>query len=147
MTDKKKKKSADADASQAADSPPKTYLTDEQLEFFKDLLLKKRSAAMEEIREMEERLEDAHDNAAGYTYHMADSGSDAHEREKLTMFIGRQQKYIGYLDRALERIKYKTYGICKHTGEPIPIERLKAVPHTDQTTEAKINAKRRHPKA
>ena len=51
--------------------------------------------------------------------------------------IARQQKYIGYLDRALERIDNKTYGICRVTGEPIAKERLEAVPHTEISIDAK----------
>jgi len=35
------------------------------------------------------------------------------------------------------RINNGTYGICKTTGKLIPKERLKLVPHTTQTVEAK----------
>ncbi|MEM9665117.1 MAG: TraR/DksA C4-type zinc finger protein, partial [Bacteroidota bacterium] len=62
----------------------------------------------------------------------------AMEREKLYLMIARQQKYIGYLDRALERVKNGTYGICKVTGKPIAKERLEAVPHTEISIEAKL---------
>ena len=61
----------------------------------------------------------------------------------LYLMISRQQKYIGYLDRALKRIDLKTYGICKITGKPIPKERLDAVPHTETTVEAKIEQKKK----
>jgi RNA polymerase-binding transcription factor DksA len=42
------------------------------------------------------------------------------------------------LEAALVRIQNKTYGICKTTGKLIPKERLRLVPHTTQTVEAKI---------
>ena len=122
----------------------KTYLSDEELEYFRQLILRKRGDAMEEIEQMNARLEDAHEQSSGYTYHMADSGTDAMEREMLTMMIARQQKFIGYLDRALDRIKFKTYGVCKYTGKPIPKERLEAVPHTETTVEGKMDNKRRN---
>ncbi|MCG8475833.1 MAG: TraR/DksA C4-type zinc finger protein, partial [Cytophagales bacterium] len=38
----------------------------------------------------------------------------------------------------LIRIKNGTYGVCKDTGVLIPKERLRAVPHTTQTIEAKM---------
>ena len=60
----------------------------------------------------------------------------------LYLMISRQQKFIGYLDRALDRIKNRTYGICKLTGDPIPKERLEAVPHTETTVKAKLDQKK-----
>ena len=62
----------------------------------------------------------------------------------LYLMISRQQKFIGYLDRALRRIENKTYGICKITGKPIPKKRLEAVPHTETTVEAKLQEKKRN---
>ncbi|NIS38343.1 TraR/DksA family transcriptional regulator [Candidatus Saccharibacteria bacterium] len=123
---------------------PKTYLSDEELEYFRELILKKRNDALEEIDYMNSRLEDSHENSTGYTFHMADSGSDAMEREMLSLMISRQQKFIGYLDRALKRIDNKTYGMCKITGEPIPKERLEAVPHTETTVKAKLEEKKKY---
>ena len=122
---------------------PRTYLSDDELAHFKKLILDKRSDALAEIDEMKSRLEDAQENSSGYTYHMADSGTDAMEREMLYLMISRQQKFIGYLDRALKRIESKTYGVCKITGHPIPKERLEAVPHTETTVEAKMDQKKR----
>lgn len=123
--------------------PKTTYLTEEELDYFRDLILKKRQDAVGEIDEMNERLQDAQEQASGYTYHMADSGTDAMEREMLYLMISRQKKFIGYLDRAIRRIENRTYGICKITGQPIPKERLEAVPHTETTVKAKLDQKKR----
>ncbi len=123
----------------------KTVFSDEELEEFRQLIHEKRSAALEEIERMKAQLQDAREQAEGdsaYSFHMADAGTDAMEREKLYMMIARQQKYIGYLDRALERIENKVYGICKVTGQPIARERLLAVPHTEISIEAKLRQKR-----
>jgi RNA polymerase-binding protein DksA len=117
-----------------------TPFSEEELEHFKELLLQRRREAKEEIKQMREQIdqrkEQAGDNSA-YGVHMADAGTDAMEREKLHLMIARQQKYIGYLERALERIENKTYGVCRVTGEPIAKERLEAVPHTEISIEAK----------
>jgi RNA polymerase-binding protein DksA len=130
-----------------ADSGPderKTPFSDDELEHFKDLLLKRRKNAREDIERMREQIEEAKEHAgdnSAYSFHMADAGTDAMEREKLYLMIARQQKYIRYLDRALERIENKTYGVCKVTGEPIAKERLEAVPHTEISIKAKQEQK------
>ncbi len=96
---------------------------------------------MESLRaQLKDSRDQAEDNTA-YSFHMADAGTDAMEREKVYLMIARQQKYIGYLDRALERIKNKTYGVCRVTGKAISKERLEAVPHTEISIEAKLKQK------
>lgn len=121
-----------------------TPFSDDELEHFKELLLQRRKEAKEEVDRMRKQVEQAKeqskDNTA-YGLHMADAGTDAMEREKLHLMIARQQKYIGYLERALERIENRTYGICRVTGEPISKERLEAVPHTEISIEAKRQQK------
>ena len=114
--------------------------SDDDLTFFHDLILDKRRAAVEDIESMRHQMADARDQAendTAYSFHMADAGTDAMEREKLYLMLARQQKYVGYLDRALERIDNGTYGLCKVSGRPIPKARLMAVPHTETSIEAK----------
>lgn len=123
----------------------KTPFSDEELQYFADLIEERRVAAVEDVERMRAQLEDAREQAendTAYSFHMADAGTDAMEREKLYLMIARQQKYIGYLDRALDRIEGKTYGICKVTGKPIAKERLEAVPHTEISIEAKLKQKK-----
>jgi DnaK suppressor protein len=122
-----------------------TSFSDEELDYFRNLILDKRVAATEDIERMRSQLEDAREQAendTAYSFHMADAGTDAMEREKLYLMMARQQKYVGYLDRALERVKNKTYGVCKVTGNPISKERLEAVPHTEISIEAKLKQKK-----
>lgn len=121
-----------------------TPFSEKELEHFQSLVLGKRSSAQEDVERMRSQLEDAREqseNDTAYSFHMADAGTDAMEREKLYLMIARQQKYIGYLDRALERIENGTYGICKVTGNAISKERLEAVPHTEISIEAKLQQK------
>ncbi|PIQ63593.1 MAG: molecular chaperone DnaK [Bacteroidetes bacterium CG12_big_fil_rev_8_21_14_0_65_60_17] len=121
----------------AASSP----FSKKELAYFQELVEKKKKAAQEDVERMRGQLADAREqseNDTAYSFHMADAGTDAMEREKLYLMIARQQKYIGYLDRALNRIDNGTYGICKVTGKPISKERLEAVPHTEISIEAKL---------
>lgn len=117
-----------------------TPFTKDELDYFRNIILEKRAAAQEDIDRMRNLLEDAREagqNDSAYSFHMADAGTDAMEREKLYLMIARQQKYVGYLNRALDRIENNVYGICKVTGKPIAKERLEAVPHTEISIEAK----------
>ena len=136
--------SPDTDEQAPDETERKTPFSDDELEHFKELLLQRRKEAKEEVKQMREQVDEAKeqsgDNTA-YGLHMADAGTDAMEREKLHLMIARQQKYIGYLERALERIENKTYGVCKVTGKPISKERLEAVPHTEISIEAKRQQK------
>ena len=116
-----------------------TPFSDEELAQFRALIEEKRAAATEEIDAMRAQIDNARENEgdSAYSFHMADAGTDAMEIEKLYLMIARQQKYVGYLDRALERIENGTYGVCRVTGKPIAKERLMAVPHTEISIEAK----------
>ncbi|ARM30502.1 molecular chaperone DnaK [Prosthecochloris sp. HL-130-GSB] len=122
-----------------------TYLNDEELEHFKSLLLKRREEVLRDLDILrsslsEESVEDSINS--NYSMHMADHGTETMDREQRFMFIARDEKYLGYIDQALERIRNKTYGMCVKSGKPIPKKRLEAVPHTSVRIEFKENKKK-----
>lgn len=136
---------ADKKQTKSKAKAPVTPYKDADLEHFKTLILDKRDKATEDVERMRAQLADAREQAendTAYSFHMADAGTDAMEREKLYLMIAREQKYIGYLDRALDRIENRTYGICKVTGNQISRERLEAVPHTEISIDAKLAQKK-----
>jgi len=115
--------------------------SDEELEYFKKIILRKRENALEELGMLQQALKDSIENESDqsvYSFHMADAGSDVQEREKTYMLYYRTRKFIKYLDEALQRIEQKTYGVCKVTGKKISKGRLEAVPHTQLSIEAKL---------
>jgi RNA polymerase-binding protein DksA len=115
--------------------------TDEELEYFKEIIIKKRDEAEQELTTLQNLLRESMENASdesAYSFHMADAGTDAQEREKTYMLFNRTKKFIRYLDDALRRIDNKTYGVCKVTGKKIAKGRLEAVPHTQLSIEAKL---------
>jgi RNA polymerase-binding transcription factor DksA len=67
-----------------------------------------------------------------------EDGADSTEKESMSQLAARLQKFSLQLENALIRIKNGTYGVCIDTGKLIPKERLRAVPHTQQTIEAKL---------
>ncbi|MCW9708706.1 TraR/DksA family transcriptional regulator [Fodinibius salsisoli] len=115
--------------------------SDEELEYFREIIEKKREEAQTELESLQSSLRDSMENAndeSAYSFHMADAGTDAQEREKTYMLFNRTKKFLRYLDGALTRIDNKTYGICKVTGKKIAKGRLEAVPHTQLSIEAKL---------
>ena len=86
---------------------------------------------------MSKKNDSGTDNTAS-TAKSIEDGADASERENLSQLAARLQKYSIQLENALVRIKNGTYGVCIDTGKLIPKERLRIVPHTQQTIEAKL---------
>lgn len=114
---------------------------DEELEYFRGIILKKRDAAEEELETLQRTLRESMENSSdesAYSFHMADAGTDAQEREKTYMLFNRTRKFVKYLDDAIKRIDNKTYGVCKVTGKKISKGRLEAVPHTQLSIDAKL---------
>ncbi len=110
---------------------------DEELEYFRGIILKKRNAAEDELESLRESMDNSA-NESAYSFHMADAGTDAQEREKTYMLFNRTRKFVKYLDDAISRIDNKTYGVCKVTGKKISKGRLEAVPHTQLSIDAKL---------
>lgn len=107
--------------------------TQADLPYFEKLIIQKREELLKELGYLKETaLEKSYQDYTGevstYSYHMADQGTDAQEREKAFLFASREGKYLTYLEKALERIREKTYGYCEDCGEPIAKARLEAVP-------------------
>lgn len=71
------------------------------------------------------------------TYKALEEGSTTQSKEELIQMAQRQQKFIKGLEAALIRIQNKTYGIDRITGELIPKERLRIVPHATLSVESK----------
>ncbi|WP_437920865.1 TraR/DksA family transcriptional regulator [Sphingobacterium sp. LRF_L2] len=118
----------------------KTRYSDAELQEFKDIILEKIRIAKEELTSLTSTLSNSNangtDDTAG-TYKTLEDGSATLEKEQINQLAARQKKFIDNLDAALVRIENKTYGICRETGKLIQKERLKAVPHTTLSIEAK----------
>ncbi len=118
-----------------------TPFSEKELQHYKNLLLKNRSEAQEEldnIRSAQENASDADDaDYSSQAHHMGDVGTDEQDTEMNYLQIERLREFIQHINDALERIENKTYGICQATGKQIAKGRLEAVPHTRYSIEAK----------
>ena len=125
-----------------ADNSEKTRYSKDELQEFEDLILSKIEKAKNELNILKSSLNrssEAGTSDTSSTSKVLEDGAETSEKESLSQLAARQQKFINNLENALIRIKNGTYGICKVTGKLIPKERLRAVPHTMLSIEAKLD--------
>jgi YteA family regulatory protein len=67
---------------------------------------------------------------SSYDQHPADLGSETFEREKDLSILEQIEGELADVEHALKRLDDGTYGTCEVDGEPIPEERLEALPAT-----------------
>ena len=79
---------------------------------------------------------------AGYSLHMADSGTDNFDRDFALSLLSSDQDAVYEIEEALKRIEKKTYGVCELTSKAIPKARLEAIPWTRFTVEAQAQLER-----
>ena len=119
--------------------------SDEDLEEFRAIINEKLALAKRDYSQMMRQLMNADGNDVDDTSptdKILDEGSATQSKEELIQLASRQQKFIQGLEAALVRIENKTYGIDRLTGELIPKERLRAVPHATLSVASK-NARRK----
>ena len=88
------------------------------------------------LNQMNGLAKDSAQEMAGYSLHMADSGTDNFDRDFALSLLSSDQDAVYEIEEALKRIEKKTYGVCELTGKPIPRARLEAIPWTRFTVDA-----------
>jgi DnaK suppressor protein len=94
------------------------------------------------IRQMNGLAKESAQEMAGYSLHMADSGTDNFDRDFALSLLSSDQDAIYEIEEALKRIEKNTYGICELTGKAIPKTRLEAIPWTRFTVQAQAQLER-----
>jgi len=113
-------------------SDTKTRYSDEELQEFKEIILEKLAKARHDYEVLASTLTngDGNDIAdTSPTFKVLEEGATTLSKEEARQLAQRQLKFIQHLQAALVRIENKTYGIDRTTGELIPKERLRVVPH------------------
>lgn len=111
--------------------------SDEELEEFRVLILDKLEKANKEYELLVSEFESSDNGENAHKHNILEDSSSAVQRAEAERLAGRQRQFIQKLQAALTRIDNKTYGICRETGELIPKDRLRAVPHATLSIEAK----------
>ena len=123
----------------------KKRYSDEELQEFKELILQKLNVARADYDQILAALTHRDANTVddtSPTYKVLEEGSTTQSKEELIQQASRLQKFITGLEAALIRIQNKTYGIDRITGELIPKERLRAVPHATLSVQSKASNKK-----
>lgn len=123
----------------------KLRYSDEELQEFKNIINEKLRLARRDFNSMMQQLMNADGNGVedtSPTYKALEEGSASQSKEEIAQMANRQQKFIQGLEAALVRIENKTYGIDSITGQLIPKERLRIVPHATLSVESK-NARKK----
>lgn len=123
----------------------KKRYSDEELEEFRTIINEKLRLARRDFDSMMKQIMNADGNDVddtSPTYKALEEGSSTQSKEELVQMANRKQKFIQGLEAALVRIQNRTYGIDRITGELIPKERLRVVPHATLSVASK-NARKK----
>ena len=113
---------------------PVNKVTKRDHKHFEERLLEVRGRLLKELGYLEANVlkqnqRDSSGDLSGYSFHMADLGTDAMEREKAFLFASAEGRAIYDVDEALRRLYNGNYGTCESCQLPIARERLEVVPH------------------
>jgi DnaK suppressor protein len=109
-------------------------LTDDQRRHIERRLLEERRRVLNILQRFDEGREASQTAASGdlsdYPFHVADHGTDNYNQTMDTVLAERAGRELEEIDEALRRLHQEPqrFGICEHTGKPIPLERLDLIP-------------------
>jgi DnaK suppressor protein len=109
------------------------YINEEQLAFFKVLLIELYETTKERVQEFKDQI--ANPMA------LSDQSDRATWEEQCAIslrIVEREQKLLQKIQQALERIRLGDYGYCKESGEPIGIQRLFVRPTAEYCVDIKV---------
>ena len=108
-------------------------MTKKDLKHFEERLLEERKKLLGQLGYLERTLNKTQRDSAGdlsaYSFHMADMGTDAMEREKTFLFASAEGRLLYSVDEALRRLYRDEFGVCQSCGKDIGKARLEAIPH------------------
>lgn len=114
-----------------------------QITYFEKRLLEERRRVLKELGHYDETFGNTPQGADGdlsaYSFHMADQGTDAMEREKAFLFASKEGRFLWHVDQALRRLyrQPEEFGKCHNCGGEVGFDRLDALPHARYCIECK----------
>ena len=115
-------------------------LTKDAIEYFENRLREERAKIMKEMGHLETTVlkvnpRDSAGELSGYSFHMADAGTDSMERELSFDIASKEGRLLREIDDALRRVYNGVYGLCEASGKPIARARLETLPWARYTVE------------
>jgi RNA polymerase-binding transcription factor DksA len=109
-------------------------LSEKDMSELEEKLLQERRKIMKDMGHLENTVlkvnqRESSGDLSGYSFHMADAGTDAMEREKAFLFASTEGRLLLEVNDALRRVYSRTYGICELCEKPISRARLDAMPY------------------
>ena len=113
-------------------APESDYMSDAQLEFFRQKLIDLHESTREHIQAAKEQIVSPMDFSDPN-----DRASCEEESAIALRIVDREQKLLPKIQQSLERIRLGEYGYCMDSGEPIGIARLLLRPTAEYCAEVK----------
>ena len=110
-------------------------LTKEEIERFKQRLEAMKRQLNQTLGQVAQEVTSS-EETKGHSQHQADEGTDDFGQTINIELTAKEQKTLSQIERALEKIKEETYGLCDLSGDEIPIARLEAIPYATMTVQA-----------
>jgi DnaK suppressor protein len=117
---------------QIKEAPDKDYMNEEQLAFFKELLIELHESTRKRVQEFKDQISSPME--------LSDESDRATWEEQCAIslrIVDREQKLLPKIRQALERIRLGDYGYCQESGEPIGIQRLLVRPTAEYCVDIK----------
>ena len=105
----------------------------DKYEYFKSKLLKLRDETVQNRETLWNNIRESQESTADSAYSSpedTDEYVEAFSREQYYVMLNREEKYLKYIDEALQALDSGEYGICRSCRRGIDISRLEAVPTT-----------------
>src|SRR5438477_4025712 len=99
-------------------------VTEKDYKEFEQRLMAERQKILKEMGHLENTVlkvnqRDSAGDLSGYSFHMADVGTDAMEREKAFMFASNEGALLKEIGEALRKVYRGEFGVCENCGRPI----------------------------
>ena len=125
-------------------------MTEDDYKEFEERLQDERRKVLKEMGHLETTVlkvnpRDSAGDLSAYSFHMADAGTDAMEREKAFMFASTEGRLLMEVDEALRRLFRGEYGRCESCGSAIARARLELVPYARLCVPCKEKEERENP--
>ncbi|MCB0839152.1 MAG: TraR/DksA family transcriptional regulator [Bacteroidetes bacterium] len=117
-------------------SSEKKFYSKTELDEFRQIIDQKLVDARKEYKRLADNLKEFSGNSAD-SFNFTEYGNESREKEQVEILMSRQAKFMDKLEKAMIRIENGSYGICRISGDLIPKERLRVVPHATTTVDAK----------
>lgn len=114
----------------------------EDLERYREKLIRLMNSISERIREREERAREVVRDSKLRGIHLADLGTDEYEKERAFETVMKGSSTLERILRALRKIEEGRYGICEVCGKEISKGRLDLIPYAELCSECQRGLER-----